>query len=378
MTVLHPAKSHAPPTWAWYALAVPNQDFQWAVPCFLMLSALVNALSLSRNPDLSRYAQRRALTALLPYVLWSGVYIVINDALSHRHHLSLGHIAKLLLAGTAEFHLYFFVLALEMYLLLPLFVPLFQRRPPLWLIIVFSIVLQGGIYLLNRFVLLHKFQPTILWDVLPVALGLWLFSQWERWEILRQRGQWAAGIVTLGTLGVYSPLAIDGLLHWHPHAFIKHLSLNMAIAQFRHNGFKAGMSVLHNALYQWHLNTALYQFGEWGYTAGMSFLMLALAYALGRNSLTRLLAFFGAESLAIYVMHPLAISALDKLKLKEPSVINFPTLHLNLHFLHLRLHWLMHLGTGQEIIIYYAACLALPLLAAWVWRQGKMAVAGKL
>jgi len=315
MTALHPPKSHAPPAWEWFALAIPNQNFQWAVPCFLMLSAFVNARSLARNPDIGGYARRRVLTALLPYLLWSGVYIALNFVFGHQHSLSLGHVAKMLLTGTAHFHLYFFVLVLEMYLLLPLLVPLFQRRPPFWLVAVLSVVLQGSIYLLNRYVLFQRFQPTILWDILPVALGLWLFSQWERWETIWKWGQWAAGMVTLAALAVYSPLAMAVLLH-QP------------------------------------VNTALYQIGEWFFTAGMSFLMLALAFALGRDSITRLLGFLGAESLGIYVMHPLAIIALDLLGVNK------------------------YLGTAAGLVIYYAACLALPLIAAWAWRQGKAAVTG--
>ena len=174
LPALHPAKSHTPPNWAWYALAVPNLDAQWAVPCFLMLSAFVNALSLGRTPDVFRYARRRLQTAVLPYVLWSGVYVAVNHALGHGQHLSLGHIDKLLLTGTAEFHLYFFVLVIELYILLPLLVPLFQRRPPFWIVALGAVVLQAAVYALNRFVLLHQFQTTILWDILPVALGLWL------------------------------------------------------------------------------------------------------------------------------------------------------------------------------------------------------------
>ena len=51
LPTLHPPKSHTPPSAAWYALALPNLDSQWAVPCFLMLSAFANTLSLARNPD---------------------------------------------------------------------------------------------------------------------------------------------------------------------------------------------------------------------------------------------------------------------------------------------------------------------------------------
>ena len=64
---------------------MPNQDGQWAVPCFLMLSAFVNALSLARGNDVGRYARRRVQTALVPYLLWSAVYIAVNVFVKHQH-----------------------------------------------------------------------------------------------------------------------------------------------------------------------------------------------------------------------------------------------------------------------------------------------------
>ena len=324
MTALHPAKSPHPPTWAWYALAVPNVDFQWAVPCFLMLSALVNAQSLARSGDVGGYARRRVQTALLPYVLWSGVYIVVNYALGRLHPLTPGHVAKMLLMGTAHFHLYFFVLVLEMYALLPLLLPGFRRRPPFWAVALAAILLQAAIYVLNRFVFVHRFQSTILWDVLPVALGLWLWSQSDRLGEIRQKGLGLALPVSVAALALYTPLALDGLLGRNPHT----------------------------AIYSHHLNTMLYQAGQWFFTAGVSFVIFVLGWALGRNQGTRVLGFLGAESLAIYVLHPLAIIVLDKLGLNKS------------------------VGAGAGMLIYYAACLALPLGAAWVWRQGKRAVAG--
>jgi len=318
LPVLHPAKSPTPPGWAWEALAVPNQCFQWAVPCFLMLSALVNAQSLARGGDIGKYVRRRVQTALLPYLLWSGVYIVVDYALGTLRHLNLGHVAKMLLTGTAHFHLYFFVLVLEMYVLLPFLVPLFRGRPPFRTIALSAVLLQIVVYGLNRYVLVHRFQTTILWDTLPVALGLWLFSQSaEMGGIIQRKGPWAAGAVTIAALLVYEPLALHLL-----------------------------------ALPRQHINTFAYQIGQWGYTAGMSFLMLALAFALGRNLLTRLLAYFGGESLAIYVMHPLAIIALDKMGVNR------------------------HFGVGTGLVAYYAACLALPLAAAWIWHRAKALATG--
>ena len=310
LPALHPAKSHAPPTWAWYALAVPNQDSQWAVPCFLMLSAFVNALSLGRGNDVGRYAKRRVQTALVPYLLWSAVYVAVNVLVKHQHAPGIRATLTLLLNGTAYFHLYFFVLVLEMYVLLPLVLPLFRRRPPFWAVAMGAVVLQTIIYGLNRYSFPHRFQTTILWDILPVALGLWLFGQSGRWPQVFRRGVWGAAAVTLTACALYTPLAVAAMLH-RP------------------------------------VNTAEYQFGQWGYTAGVSFLMLTLAGALGGGRLTAILSYLGAESLAIYVMHPLAILALDELGLNKA------------------------IGAGPGIVVYYAACLALPLMAAWAWKRGK-------
>jgi len=79
----------------------------------------------------------------------------------------------------------------------------------------------------------------------------------------------------------------------------------------------------------------------------MSALVLAFSAALGNNGLTRLLAFFGSESLVIYVMHPLAIILLDKLGIHH------------------------RIGAGAGVVLYYAACLGLPLAAGAGWRAGK-------
>ncbi len=315
LPALHPPHSHASPNIAWYVLAVPNLDSQWAVPCFLMLSAFVNALSLVRTPNIGGYARRRLQAAVLPYLLWSGMYILVNQALGLERPLNLGHVAKLLGTGTAEFHLYFFVLVIELYILLPLLLPIFKRRPPFWAVAFGAVVFQAAVYALNRFVLLHRFQTTILWDALPVALGFWLWGQAHRWPEIFKRGLWPALGVTAAALLVYTDLGVKTLL---PPA---------------------------------HINTALYQFGQWAFTAGMSFLVLALSAALRPSRFAALLSYLGAESLAIYVMHLLAIIALDKLGAKS-------------------------VGAGLGIVIYYAACLSLPLAAAWVWRAGKAALAG--
>ena len=304
LPALHP--HHAAPYSGWWWLAIPNQAAQWAVPCFLMLSALVNARSVAEG-KLGRYARRRVQTALLPYVFWSLFYVAVGVLVSHQPRPGAHALLTLLQTGKAWYHLYFFVLVLEMYALLPFLVPAFRLRPPFWAVVLGAALLQTGVYLLNRFVFLHSFQSTILWDIVPVMLGLWLWSRPLPLPEVLKKAFWPSLAAVMLGLAVYLPPAM---------AFQRHQPLN----------------------------TATYQFGQWGYAAGMSVFVLALASALGTNRLSKILSFLGAESLIIYVLHPLAILALD----------NRGVNHL--------------VGTGLGLVLYYAACLTLPLAAGWVWQ----------
>ena len=317
LPALHPARSAPYP--GWWALAVPNQAAQWAVPCFLMLSALVNARSVAGG-DLGRYGRRRVQTALLPYLFWSFFYVAVGVIVEHQPRPGAHALLTLLQTGKAWYHLYFFVLVLEMYVLLPLLVPVFKRRPPFWAVALGATVMQAGIYLLNRFVSLHSFQSTILWDILPVALGLWLWSRPLPLPEVLKKALWPSlAVVALG-LAAYLPLAVAYQRDPHQTALT----------------YVAG---------RWDLTTAVFQFGQWGYAAGMSVFVLALSAVLGSNRLSKVLGFLGAESLIIYVLHPLAILALDK------RAVNH------------------HAGTAAGLVIYYIACLALPLAAGWVWQK---------
>jgi peptidoglycan/LPS O-acetylase OafA/YrhL len=60
---------------AWLTLAVLNRTLHYAVPAFLMMTALVLTTALLRQFRIRRYTTNRALRALLPYLLWSGVYL---------------------------------------------------------------------------------------------------------------------------------------------------------------------------------------------------------------------------------------------------------------------------------------------------------------
>ncbi|MCX6382492.1 MAG: acyltransferase family protein, partial [Armatimonadetes bacterium] len=61
----------------WWAMMMAHKVLHFAVPTFLLLSALLLAKSLRRTeqPDWKRFFKRRAERSLLPYLLWTTIYL---------------------------------------------------------------------------------------------------------------------------------------------------------------------------------------------------------------------------------------------------------------------------------------------------------------
>ncbi len=293
----------------WWIVAIVNRTLHYAVPAFLMLTALVLTLSLMRRTDYGRYAKNRVLRALLPYLLWSGLYLLYRwwayDA-PPRSEL----ITDYLFWGKAYFHLYFLAVAMQLYLLLPFVMPIARRRPPLWVVLIAMVVLTMGIYWFNRLVYRLPYTGSfILWYTPTILLGLWLASQVERLDTLFRRGWWLAVLIAGVGLALYLPLALQAI---------------------------RGSPV----------NTFQYQVGNWLYTGSISFLLLAVAYWLSRLDASRIVGFVrfaGRYSLQIYLLHPVFTSELDRWDYLIPN-----------------------LGVRFAMPIYILLALLLPLLGAWL------------
>ncbi|WP_309573175.1 acyltransferase, partial [Deinococcus sp.] len=183
------ALRHLPRDSVFYLAAeIINRTLHFAVPAFVFLSALVLTRSLLRRYNLRRYAFRRSLRAAWPYVLWTALYALWYVWTGQREPTSIHDPAQWrswLLYGKASFHLYFLLIALEVYAVLPLLVLVARRRPRIADTLLVGIPLQVGIYFLNRHVL-HLQYPTssVLWYILPLLLGVSVGSR------LREFPQW--------------------------------------------------------------------------------------------------------------------------------------------------------------------------------------------
>jgi peptidoglycan/LPS O-acetylase OafA/YrhL len=303
----------------WLGTALLNRALQFAVPAFLTLSAFLNIRPLWRGEPLGRFARKRLLRALWPYVLWTLLYALFRYR-EHLDDLGFAVVWDWLLTGNAYYHLYFLLLVLQLYVLLPLLAPMFRKRPGILPVALVTLAVQMAVYFINRrTLLLTSPGSVILWYLPSVALGCWLATRSDRLRETVRRGTPAAFVVTGLAGAVYLYLGLR-LLQEQP------------------------------------LSTLAYQASLWVYAPGAAFLLLALSESLTGTAVKRWMDPLGARSLEIYLVHPLVIWALDETI--GPM-----------------------LRAKAAMPVYYVLCVLVPLglawgisrlgLARWVWGTEK-------
>ena len=269
-----------PGTAPYLAAEIINRTLHFAVPAFVFLSALVLTRSLLRRYNLRRYAFRRTLRAAWPYVLWTTLYALWYIWTGQRDAQSLQDPAQWrswLLYGKASFHLYFLLVALEVYAVLPLLVLVARRRPRITDTLLVGIPLQIGIYFLNRYVLhLHYPTSSVLWYILPLLLGVPVGSRLREFPQWWLEHRWVLLALTVAVFAIYLPEALRFLRTGH------------------------ATPVLFDAL-------------TWAYTTLVALNLLGLVWRMQLNPglLQRWLARLGIVSLQVYLLHPAVLQFLE-------------------------------------------------------------------
>ena len=113
---------------------------RFAVPIFFFISAFGLFYNLREPFSYGNFLRRRLAAVLIPYLAWS-VFYVRHDAWYYGAPLpTLGEFGHDLFFGTTKYHLYFLVILLWFYVLMPLFIPLVKRTGQK--LLVFLFVLQ--------------------------------------------------------------------------------------------------------------------------------------------------------------------------------------------------------------------------------------------
>ena len=106
---------------------------RFSVPIFFFISAfgLFYRMNLSEPFEYGKFLRRRFKAVLFPYLIWSTFYLLHdNHFYGYQLFPDLDYAAEIYFFGLAKYHLYFLVILIWFYLLMPLWIFLVRRMTP--------------------------------------------------------------------------------------------------------------------------------------------------------------------------------------------------------------------------------------------------------
>lgn len=187
---------------------------------FMFVTALALAYVYYGKPfEPSRFWAKRSIGVLLPYCLWSLAYTWVNNPSQH----SPGAFAKLalfnILTGNASYQLYYILLAIQFYIVLPLFLLLLkhiQKHP--WRALLISFALQVlMMYLDYRYLQQGSLASSEVWQMVATYQNSFLLTYQfyfifgglaavylkQARAFVLSHGTWIVGVFVLGLVAVW-------------------------------------------------------------------------------------------------------------------------------------------------------------------------------
>ena len=309
---------------------------RFSVPIFFFISAfgLFYGQSLSAVFSYRDFLARRGRTVVIPYLIWSLFYIVHDAWYYGTGFPPLLSLPGILFFGNAKYQLYFMVILIWFYLLMPLWRFLLRHM---------TLPLLAGILVLQI-----AFDD---WSSFNTAFNLYVYGLPEgtllRALLFYRLNYWVMHYVFIFLLGGYIALHFDTfrtLMARHARRLyaLGIISLTALLAWYYKLILTDGYTPL-EAIYTAH------QLSPLGilYTIGASLALFAFFTRLGTKTLPgRAFQFLGKHSYFIYLAHPIAIT-----------------------YLLLMIHAHGHVLTAPIALGLYAATLLLTLLGAVIARK---------
>ena len=309
---------------------------RFSVPIFFFISAF--GLFYGQSPSASfsyrDFLVRRGRAVVIPYLVWSLFYL-IHDAYAYGVGFPpLLSLPGILFFGNAKYQLYFMVILIWFYLLMPLWRMLLARMT-LPLLAVILLVQIGFDY----------------WSSFNTAFNLYVYGLPEgtllRALLFYRLNYWVAHYVFIFLLGGYIALHFDTFRAWMQHHTVRLYALGIVslaalLAWYYKLLLVDGYTPL-EGIYTAH------QLSPLGilYTIGATLALFAFFTRLGtENPLGRAFQLLGKHSYFIYLGHPIAIT-----------------------YLLMAIHGSGHVLTAPLALAMYAATLVLTLLGAIVVRR---------
>ena len=309
---------------------------RFSVPIFFFISAfgLFYNLNINAPFDFVSFTKRRLKTVLIPYLAWSLFYLFHDGILYGVGFPDPLHLLSILFFGNAKYQLYFMVILLWFYLLMPLWIAMVRHLT----------IRRLGILLILQIAFDY-------WSSFDTAFNLYVYSLPDN-SILKpflmyRLNYWVLHYFFIfllgGYLSVHSAKFMDFMKkHLHGITCFFFFSLGGLMTYYYEKIYAAGYTALDA------INTA-HQLCPWGilYTIAASLFFFAIfTYQSYPKSVSNLLHLLGRHSYFAYLSHPLFIT-----------------------YIGLWLHNSGHLMTAPVVIGFYFATLLLSILAAIACRK---------
>lgn len=317
---------------------------RFSVPIFFFISAfgLFYKIDLTAPFGYVIFLRRRFKAVLLPYLVWSVLYIVHDNFFYGTGIPAPGYAAVILFFGLAKYQLYFLVILIWFYLLMPLWIKIIKNLTPLKFAAIFFLQIAFN-YFSSYSVELFQFTQSLPSD-----------------SILRLFLQWRLNYLVLHYIFIF---LLGGILAVHSQKFFDWLKANKKIVSA---GFLAALTVhlgyfyflvyAENYSLMAAVNTA-HQLSPSGfiYTIATSVFLFMFFECVELNKIFRAgFSALGKNSYFIYLFHPLAITYLD------------------LGFKHFG-----QVMTAANAIILYVLTVSISLVVSLIWSKIKATLQGK-
>jgi len=197
----------------WWAHMVLNRLLHFAIPTFLLASAILLARSLSKHerPNYRLYASRRFAMTVWPYLLWTVLYLGFRVALfdpmaasqTYTWNLPWGEftgpsalmepkrLAVFFFLGKAHFHLYFMSVLIQLSIALPfVLIGLRKWKSSFGQTVAAAAGLQLVFLLINGLWLRSPFPGSMIFSYIPsLMVGVWLGMHWKEWPDVWSRNK---------------------------------------------------------------------------------------------------------------------------------------------------------------------------------------------
>lgn len=282
---------------------------RFSVPIFFFISAfgLFYNLDPKAKFNYRQFMLRRFKTVLIPYLVWSAIYIMHYTLLYHDLYfwqpLTL---LKVLFFGLASYQLYFLVILLWFYLLMPVWLFIVNRITILRLALL--LIIQIAIDYYSSYIISSNVTSPIIKELLEYRLNYWVIHY--------------AFIFILGGYAAIHYVKFNSWLKTNYKAIqaFFFLSLGLLLTHYYYLIYKLQYSP------ESAINTA-HQLSPAGifYTIGASLFFFALFSFHGFSTpLQTILSSWGKHSYFAYLFHPLALYYLSNIIEKSGLLMTAP------------------------------------------------------